>query len=60
MQKVSKDTVNYHVSVAAAAYFEAVWDSLHLMLSREDLGAIHTNARKKVATELDKANRDFE
>jgi len=55
-----KETINYHVAVCSCAYYEAVFDALHLLIDRELLGAIHINARKKVATELEKANRDFD
>ena len=60
MQQVSKDIVNYHASIAAAAYFESVWDSLHTMLSREQLGKLHCLARENVKKDLEKANRFYD
>ena len=58
MQQVNKEIINYHVAVCSAAYFESLFDSLHLLVGRERLGLIHQAARKRVATALDKANKD--
>ena len=59
MQRVDRDTINYHVAVCSAAYFETCWDYLSNILTREQLGELHCIARKKVMADLEAANKRY-
>jgi len=60
IKPVGKDVVNYHVAVCSASYYESIWDSLHTMLSREQLGKLHCLAKENVKKDLEKANRFYD